>query len=336
MWNSNRAGRSRFLALPGLLLLAFPVATTGPSPSPALTITPLSQNFGQVIVRMSGTIFQFRVILPPGGGPADAVSVTFTGANATDFRVAPDPYSSGRHNTCADSTWRSGSCDVWVEFIPQAVGPSNAFLVVSDTRGNRGSAVLTGTGIVGCRPDAAVSCNYADQYSGTFSWSSVLVTRSGDPSGPEYKALATASVKVRLTKGLAFCTGSQSDSTMSLEGGRLDELRETLGTISGPGIFAIEFFGDNGQLAYKVTAWCPTGQGTLITKNYRTRETTTANFKASPAKVGGSGGMEIDPQPASAIGMDLAGSLPGRVHPDADPLNGVSGTLDITWSLKRD
>ncbi len=335
MWNPNRAGLSRFLSLPGLLSLTVTVGTARPSPSTVLTISPASHDFGQVIVRMSGTTFQFRVTLPPGGGPTDAVSVTITGPNEADFRIPLELYSTRQRNTCADSTWRSGSCDVWVEFMPQAVGSRNASLVVSDTRGNRGSAVLTGTGVFGCRPDAAVSCNYADHYSGTFSWSAALVTKSGNSSGPEYKALATTTVKVTLTNGLAYCAGSQSDSTMSTEAGRLDELRETIGTISGPGMFSIEFFEDNGQLAYRVTAWCPTGQGTLTTTNYRTRETTTASFKANPARVGGSGGMEIDPQPASAIGIDLAGSIPGRVHPDADPLNGVSGTLDIAWSLKR-
>lgn len=339
MPNSTRPGRSRLVALAGFLALTSAVAATRPTPSATLTITPASHNFGQIIAGMgaTGVISQFKVALPPGGGPTDSVSIAFTGAHAADFRVNPwliAANSAPKTSTCQDSTWRSGSCDVWVEFVPGSVGAKSATLVVSDTRGNRGTAALSGTGIFGCRPHAGVHCNYAHHYSGTFNWSSVLTTRIVGSAGEQTDARAYVQVIVTVVAGVAYCAGSTSDSSASRQNGSLVRVHEMNGAVSGPGIFSIEFPKRNGKLVYDITAWCPTAKGSTTDTDFRTGETGTTDFTANPAREGGSGGMKIDPESAAALGIDLAGTRT-ITHPDADPANGVTGTLTTAWSFTR-
>lgn len=333
MYAKARPRRSRLAALAGLLVLTSAAEpATRPLPSAAMTIAPTQHDFGSAIIGSPSLIFTFTVTLPPGGGPTDSVVVKVTGPDVGDFLVNTLISPAGTSfTTCKTPAWRRGGCDVVVQFIPQARGVRNATLDVSDTRGNRATASLTGTGVFGCRPNL-VSCNYVSNYSGTFSWSSVLNIQQGVAAGPHHNGDQSYSVTVQVTNGVATCQGSSSETMSDFEGSRLDRSKKSNGVISGPGLIAVEFMKDSGQLVYEITASCPSAHITETYTDHISNETSTTTLNAKPADWRDRTSM--DRKPASAIGIDLSGSQTGPA-PDEDPSNGVTGTMTFTWSLKR-
>jgi len=134
---------------------------------------------------------------------------------------------------------------------------------------------------VPCRP-YLVPCNYADHFSGTFHWESVL--------GDERE-----SVTATITNGKAVCSGSSN----------------------GPGLVAVEFgLGTDDaptQPWYRVAVACPTTR---------------------PAEMNGTE-MSTYKQPTAAREPRVLEGSSQDENPDADPANGVTGTLKLRWSLKR-
>jgi hypothetical protein len=172
------------------------------------------------------------------------------------------------------------------------------------------NAVLTGEGIPGCVMKV-VSCNYGPLYSGLFSWSRNLIS-----SGSEHKE----SVQVKITDGVAKCLGTATDT----ENGR-----SITGIIDGPGLFAVEFEPDSHfPLVYRITAACPTPAYPAIP------EDGVEATKSQPAELGHND-QNSEKQPAKEIAQ---ASVEGTIQykaPETDPVNGVTGTVAISWSLKR-
>jgi hypothetical protein len=148
-----------------------------------------------------------------------------------------------------------------------------------------------------------VSCNYAHLYSGEFSWSNTI-----KGSASQFHEQVTVSVK----NGVADCLGTVKDT---------DHGQTTSGTVSGPGLFAVEFERDSAnQLVYRITAACPTAAG-----------------MGSPVQKAelGHHDQETYRQRATAIAQQVLKGSSNYPAPETDPVNGVTGTVQVTWNLTR-
>lgn len=330
---TNHTGRSRLAALAGVLVVALAVALAAarPRPTTALIINPAANDFGQVIVGARGTLFMFIITVPPGAGATDDLSSHFSGSSPLDFPVSPlvmSPSAGSTVKRCgAPGALQSGSCYLWVEFVPVAMGARRANLQLQDTRGNSGITTLTGTGIFGCAMYEAL-CNYGGAYSGTVSWSGALAIQQGGRSGTW-----TSEMTVSVVNGVATCQGTKAEKEQEFTGSRLDRSRKADGIASGPGIFTVEFKKQDGQLVYQITVVCPTARVTETNTNYLTNETGTGTSQSKPADWRDRN--SLDPEPAGTIGMNLLSGQKTIPHPDEDPGNGVTGTMTFKWSLKR-
>jgi hypothetical protein len=324
----NRAGRSRFFTLLGLTVVtvAFVAATRRQLPA-ALTIAPSSHDFDSVVVQTGvGQTFDFNVTRSPGGGPTDSLVASVTGPNAGDFRVP------GRSNRCGGpSLQRAPSCNLGVDFVPTALGVRNATLVVSDTRGNSGTAALTGTGIFGCRVNV-VHCNYGDHYSGNLQWTEAL-TFSSTTGTSSRSSQRIIGVTINVTKGGAFCDGTYTDTSATYESGKMIGFSKARGPIQGPGLLTVEFEKDGGNLVYEVAVACPSAQYTESTTDLISGQTVHRQVQGTPAEMDGREYRSYK-LPASAVGIDLSGRV-HDTHPDADPVNGGAGTITLVWTLNR-
>ncbi len=151
-----------------------------------------------------------------------------------------------------------------------------------------------------------VSCNYAHLYGGTFGWQMVL--RDAD-------SRTDLSVTVNVIAGAAVCSGSETMYEAASG--------TTRGVISGAGLIAVEFGPDSAnKLSYTITAACP---GPAFPG---------AN-SGPPTTISQGTHQETYTQPATSIGMTpLKGTwqIPAA---ETDSINGVTGTLTVTWGLKR-
>jgi hypothetical protein len=212
----------RFLsgfALSGALLGAGVVAA-------GITITPASYDYGKVAVR-GYAYHDFDVSIPRGAGPTDTVTQTLTGADAAEF---------GLNTGGCERFWRTEPCRFQIVFQPKSVGHKVATLVVVDTRGNRGTAQLTGEAVEPVCTNEVVFCNYAHLYSGTFAWTSGV-------HGPfsQYDE----HVQVGVASGVATCNGAATSVSQ--------ERRESR-AINGTGLVAIQFVNHSaGHLVYRIT-----------------------------------------------------------------------------------
>jgi hypothetical protein len=145
-----------------------------------------------------------------------------------------------------------------------------------------------------------VPCNIASPYSGTFHWTTVLQSSAGK---------TTEDVTVRILKGKAVCEGSIVTTDPS----------ETGGSIKGDGLVVVEWgtgTDDDPKLPwYRVAVACP-GMG-----------------GSAPARMD-SDHMDTYKQPRRQGFAVFEGSTEEE-NPDADPDNGVTGTMRITWKLER-
>lgn len=148
-----------------------------------------------------------------------------------------------------------------------------------------------------------VSCNYAQLYSGQFSWTNTL-----SAPGSQFHEQVTVTVK----NGVANCLGTVRST---------DQGQSTSGTISGPGLFAVEFERDSvDKLAYRITAACPTAAG--------------MGSPVQPAELGHND-RETYQQRATTIGQkELKGSS-SYPAPETDEVNHVTGTVQVTWNVTR-
>ena len=148
-----------------------------------------------------------------------------------------------------------------------------------------------------------VSCNYAYLYSGQFSWSNTL-------NGPASQF--HEQVTVGVNNGVADCVGTVRETSNG---------QTTSGTVSGPGLFAVEFERDStNQLVYRITAACPTAAG-----------------MGSPVQKAelGHHDYETYQQRATTIGQKVLKGGSNYPAPETDSVNGVTGTVQVTWNITR-
>jgi len=148
-----------------------------------------------------------------------------------------------------------------------------------------------------------VSCNYAYLYSGQFSWTNVIKSSESN---------LNEQVTVGVNKGAANCLGTVVET---------EHGRSTTRTISGPGLFAVEFERDSAnKLVYRITAACPTAAG-----------------EGSPAQKAelGHNDRESYQQKATSIGQDVLEGGSSYPAPETDPSNGVTGTVKVSWRLTK-
>jgi hypothetical protein len=204
---------------------------------------------------------------------------------------------------------------IWLATLPLALGGS-------------ATTPLQGNGVPGCRP-VIVHCNYGALYNGTVSWSSTL-NYIASSANQTRRSDRSVSVTATIANGTAICAGTVTENR-SASGDETERgwLRATIG---GPGLFAVEFDKDaQGKLYYLVTIACPSESGTDSTENLKTGQKDGNAITVTLPELDGRE-MQSDKQPATRPGMNLNGSITFR-HPDEDPLNGVNGTVTVSWAL---
>lgn len=286
----------------------------------AVTVTPTQHDFGDVGVNGLATML-FSIRIPPSTDTTDTMTIALAGADAVDFVIrdlnyldptAPNPC----HANLTPGTpnpplgWRGGSCLIAFDFRPRSLGPKQARGIIADSRGGQAVVSLRGKGVAALCEMKVVSCNYAHLYSGTFSWQS-------DLSGPWGQT--RLSVTVTVINGVATCDGSETSVTIN-DGGRSTDV----GSIQGDGLIAIEFETDSADRpVYRVTAACPSPQWPPA-----------LNRPVQPAELGNSYFEESYQQPMPNPNSTLRGMRRGA-HPDVDSVNGVTGTMTVSWTLQR-
>lgn len=305
----------------------------------ALTIMPSSHDFGQVVINETkGYDLALTGYTLSSTAPAQYV-VKFTGRDAGDFSIdktgavlgplSPAFQPGVLKSTCYDASFTSvKSCNYRVDFRPQTPGKKTAQLVVQ-LNGETATATLTGEGIFGCQPHL-VACNYAYSYSGTVT----VATDEAAPSGNRRGHWRT-SLDIRVDRGVATCIGVQNDWEEEWGGAQLNKRWTASGTISGPGMFAIEFRKERGgPLTYVMSFSCPSP--TLKTTEVDHISGTSSNG-SSPSEPADwrHAGPAADPQPASQIGMSPLSGLQKDPRADDGTGSGVTGMTTITWSLTR-
>ena len=172
-----------------------------------------------------------------------------------------------------------------------------------------------------------VPWNCANLFSGSFDWQSSLTGGSGTVVNIQ------ESVTVVIKAGVATCNGTKKGKITTE-----DTVTDINLSISGPGLAAVEF-GVNTEddpkgPYYNITIACPTPSGTETNTNRRTGVAETMTVTAKIPKGFDGEGQQSDKQPGSEKNTTLQGT---RVddHPDADPANGLSGKITLTWKLTR-
>lgn len=279
-----------------------------------ITVQPSRHDFGEAGVN-AVVVKSFRIAVPPGADSTADLDFTITGANPADFGVNPTwdgsdtCYARGQFPGRPPQPWQAGPCNTPVYFMPKSVGIKTATLVATDTRGNRGTAVLIGKGVAAICEMKVVSCNYSHLYTGVVRWNSVLKGQ---------RSSTTVSVQVDVVMGRASCNGSQTDTDVASGSKR--------GNIQGDGLVAVEFEKDeNDRLIYNVTVACPSPAwpATDFDAAIPSRRAELGDFEQQSYE-----------QPAASVGMNLEGSN-SYPAPEADPVNGVDGTVTMSWRLVR-
>jgi hypothetical protein len=145
-----------------------------------------------------------------------------------------------------------------------------------------------------------VPCNIGQHYSGTVRWVSTLATSA---------ETVTDDVTARVTRGRVACEGSITRNGPS---GRAESIR-------GGGLLVVEWGrgteDDPDAPWYRIAVACPGAGG--------------------PAPADMTDAVETYKQPRRKGFAVLEGAVQEE-HPDADPVNGVTGTWSLKWSLAID
>lgn len=309
----------------------------------SMTLTPGSHDFGQVMLGGSSAVQNFQLTGTAPVSRRGILRVRTGGPDADDFVVdsgwlvapptspgQPPPFPPG---SCPSTSWafKGGSCSYTITFTPRSLGRKTAQLIVDDPgTGETATATLTGEGMFGCRP-YLVSCNYADHYAGTFTLTTDDAATSGATSR---KGRWLTTIEVKVEQGVATCTGQQDDWEEEWNGGKLDRRFTATGTISGPGLFAIEFRASGRSFEYTLTFACPTADIRTTSVDNLAGTSSAGAIPSEPADWRHAS-LGADPQPATMIGMtDLTGTQTDLRGNDGSN-SGVTGTTTMTWSLKR-
>jgi hypothetical protein len=333
-----------------VLLLALGAAAT-------FSITPSSYDFGKMVVHSTATkMFQLSSTTPVAS--LSVPTVTIIGNHPGDFVVdsgfvsnpagvnnpaaqASQSLPTVRASSCLAGYQAPGSCGYQVRFHPLAIGMRTAQLVVTEN-GQTARATLIGEGIFGCRPKW-VPCNYADHFSGQFVLHSKDVAPQGSTASYRSGQWET-NITITVTKGDAFCQGSQDDVELEFVNGKLKSSGTSKGPILGPGLFAIEIRGSGKALEYSISASCPTAHLTVTSTDYIENSVTgqvdvnsaTSTVPAQPAnwkdKFFTDPLPEVDP--FSRV-ISLIGTQSDPHDSNAASGDNVSGVGTMTWNLKR-
>ena len=136
----------------------------------SVTLAPASVNFGNQNVGTTSAS-QTLTLTNSQTTAATGLSISFTGADATDFAET---------DNCGTSLAASSSCSINVTFTPGATGSRSATLSVTDSAGTQTSS-LTGTG-VGTVTLTPASLTYSNQNVGTTSSPQALTLTNGTGS----------------------------------------------------------------------------------------------------------------------------------------------------------
>ena len=155
-------------------------------------------------------------------------------------------------------------------------------------------------------------------YSGTFSWQSDL----NGPYGQNKRAIT-----VTVVNGRATCDGTETDVSIS----KLDKVYVTTetGSIHGDGLIAVTFEEESREPAYRIAVTCPSPHWPASVN--RPGE---PPRPSQPARWGSSYSEEsyLQPIPPPSAGGVLDGSR-STAHPDTDSINGVTGSMIVSWRL---
>ncbi|HXJ91995.1 MAG TPA: SBBP repeat-containing protein [Terriglobia bacterium] len=177
------------------------VKLSGAGVASVLTVSPTSLAFsGQVPGTESSP--QNVTLENFGSAPIAITSISFIGANASDF---------SQTNTCGSSLGADGSCVISVTFTPAAGGAATATLTVQEGTGNTESVPVSGNGVSGNLSLSAQNLNFGSVVINTKTTSqSVVVTNTGDT------AVSITSVSISGTNATSFTLSSKSPCAPSL------------------------------------------------------------------------------------------------------------------------
>ena len=288
--------RRRFYAgaLAGIAVLGFGKAA-------AIQIVPSRYDFGKVVVMGVGQppkkpgMMVFEIFFPDGVKPS---SVTLTGPHAAEF---------GLYTSLSGCPKVHGGvlCEQWLDFAPRSLGQKTATLVATDDKGNTATAALTGEGIGAVCEIKVVWCNYAHLYSGTLIW-------NGGTQAPGSQS--REQVQVDVIAGAATCNGTVTES---------EQGRTKIGTITGPGLVAVEFDRDGqNKPVYRITVACPSPSWPATADTPAT--------PSEPAELGHNEQNSYDQPAPYGPGMNLKGDYS---TPYSDSVNGQTGTTWVSWEL---
>ena len=148
-----------------------------------------------------------------------------------------------------------------------------------------------------------VSCNYAYLYSGQFSWENTI-----NSANSQFHEQVTVGVN----NGVANCVGTVRETNNG---------QTQSGTVSGPGLFAVEFERDStNQLVYRITAACPSPAG--------------MGSPVQPAELGHHD-RETYEQRATTIAQKVLKGGSNYPAPETDAVNGVTVSVQVTWNITR-
>ena len=174
-----------------------------------------------------------------------------------------------------------------------------------------------------------MSCNYAHNYSGTFT----VITDQAVAPGTNRRGRWHTSYTVTIEQGVASCDGSQDDLEEEYNGGKLYKRSTATGSINAPGLFAIEFRKNGTQYEYTMSFVCPSVPLQTTFLDTESGESGTGSMPSDTVDWRRRA-LVADPQPATQIGIDLNGKQTD-IDPSSAANNNLSSTTVMTWALKR-
>ena len=172
--------------------------TDAPANPAALAVSPLTTDFGSVLVGQTSTATTFT-ITNTGGATSEQVMIAFTGTT-TDYHLAA--------NTC-QTLAPGATCTVGVTFGPTVPG-ARAAMLTAHIAGSTATASLTGTGnLPGMLAVSPSSHQFADAVVGiaTAEVDTITITNTGTLTSGTLSVQATGSNPSDFTIATDTCTG---------------------------------------------------------------------------------------------------------------------------------
>jgi hypothetical protein len=147
---------------------------TGVAPGPAVTLSPGSIAFGNQSIAASSAS-QSITLTNTGNAPLTGISISITGANASDF---------SKTTTCGGSLAAAANCSIGVTFAPAGTGAKSASISITDNASSSPqSAALSGTGTQAADYSVTVNPTSLTVQSGQSGTATFTITPVGGYSG---------------------------------------------------------------------------------------------------------------------------------------------------------